>query len=106
MIRFVTMLALGLFVFAGSMSAMVAILRRAPILPYLAISVGTAGILFFSGIPQLEIPGIILSALAVILGTLRAWTTRRRTLSAPTRKVVRLHTGEYLSDSGHWRHAS
>jgi hypothetical protein len=62
--------------------------------------------LFLSRVAELETPGIILSALAVGLGTWRAWTKRPRTAHAQTRKVVNLHTGEYLSDSGHWRRAS
>ena len=102
----ITTLALGLFVIAGSIVAMTAILRRAPIVPYLAIIVGTVGISFFSRFAELKSAGIILSALAVGLGTWRAWTTRQRTSHALSRKVVNLHTGEYLSDSGHWRRAS
>jgi hypothetical protein len=106
MIHSVTTLSLGLFVIAGSIGAMTAILRRAPIVPYLAMVVGTAGIFFFYGVGELETPGIILSALAVVFGTLRTWTKRRRTSPAQTRKIVNFHTGEYLSDSGHWRRAS
>jgi len=101
-----TTLALGLLVIAGSIGAMTAILRRAPIVPCLAMIVGFTGIFFFSRVAELETPGIVLSALAVGLGTWRAWTTRRRTSHAQTRKVVNFHTGEYLSDSGHWRRAS
>ncbi|SRR5216683_1645086 len=95
---------LGGAVIAGSVTSMVALIRRSRFMPLVTIVTGAVGTVFFALLPFPALPGMIGSLSTIPLGV--GWFLLRRRV----RKQLVLSDStnlrrpeEYLSDSGHWR---
>jgi len=103
-------------VILGSIAAMVGIIRRSRFVPLVAMLTGTAGVLFFSTVPVLQIPGLVVSLLAIALAPAylgvryRTAGKNRARRTKPGRNLFVLSASgkwrrveEYFSESGKWR---
>jgi len=111
---FVT-LALGLVVLSGCIAAMIAVRRGKRSVPFYAFFIGTCGIVFFSRMAVLALPGVLVSVAAVLLGgalvvfrhTSRSRKNKLRRVYVLTDSGIwRFNGEEYFSTSGRWRRAS
>ena len=69
--------ALAAVMIVGSIAVMVGIIRRSSFVSLLAVATGVVGVIFFSTLPILAIPGVLLSLLVIPLGAVR-FVIRRR----------------------------
>ena len=94
--------ALAAVMIVGSIAVMVGIIRRSSFVSLLAVATGVVGVIFFSTLPILAIPGVLLSLLVIPLGAVR-FVIRRRVEPVEKARNPRSGDRDFLSDSGHWR---